>query len=724
MPQLIEAFGQTIEFPDGMSHDEIAAAIKRNALSIKPKDDKPAVVAAGESINSIPRQLGLTARYALEGPAQAAQIVTEPIRAVTDRVWNALRPKNLSDLVTDTPKQGKTAGELASGFADWIGLPKPESATERVVGDAARLMSGGAATMGAGSVASALPGLAGRVGTVVAQSPVQQLAGAAGAGVAGGASREAGGNPLMQFGASLLGGVAAGAAVPAIGSAASKVATRVGNIGMSQADMDMQISAVLQRAGVDWSQLPQNVRSSLRNEIGSAMKAGYNLDAAAVARLADFRRIGATPTQGMLSLDPVQITREQNLARMAANSSDGELHGLPGLLNQNNATFIRNLNDAGATSGDAFRAGQQAIGSIQGKDSAWRKAVSGLYTSAREMPGGDIPLQRAPVVNAIWDSLAKENKAAYLPDSITNMLNTISQGQITRNGQVFPVPFTANVLDNLMTDIATAQRSTSDGNVKAALSIARKALDSVEMAPIKNEFGNGLPVTQATGQRMAAADAASGNFMDALNRARGEARQRFGWQESSRPVSAALDGAAPDNFIKRFVIGGTLDDARAVAAEAGPQESKNAILAYLKERALNGAADEVGKFSPSAYNKALSAIGERKLGVFFSQEEVDQLRAVGRASSYQSVQPVGSAVNNSNSGALLLGRGYDALRAVAGKVPFGQQMLLDPIKNIDIALSTRRAQKLLPGLLAEQERAPTGGLGAGLALTGGLLSAP
>ena len=38
---------------------------------------------AGKSLNrgvsDIPRQFGLTARYALEGPAQAAQIVTEPI---------------------------------------------------------------------------------------------------------------------------------------------------------------------------------------------------------------------------------------------------------------------------------------------------------------------------------------------------------------------------------------------------------------------------------------------------------------------------------------------------------------------------------------------------------------------------------------------------------------------------------------------------------------------
>lgn len=84
-------------------------------------------------------------------------------------------------------------------------------------------------------------------------------------------------------------------------------------------------------------------------------------------------------------------------------------------------------------------------------------------------------------------------------------------------------------------------------------------------------------------------------------------------------------------------------------------------------------------------------------------------------------QPVGSAVNNSNSGALLLGRGLDALN----KMPVLGPMFGPALKNIDAAVQTRRAQNVLPGLLAEQARPPwlSGVVGPGVAM-GGLLAAP
>ena len=71
-------------------------------------------------------------------------------------------------------------------------------------------------------------------------------------------------------------------------------------------------------------------------------------------------------------------------------------------------------------------------------------------------------------------------------------------------------------------------------------------------------------------------------------------------------------------------------------------------------------------------------------------------------------QPAGSAVNNSNSGALLLGRGADALKGLVGKIPFGQAAVLDPIRNIEISMRNRAAQNVMPGLLAPQQTQPMG----------------
>ena len=71
--------------PDGTTKADLAAKLQNNGMAVPSEwlqsapQAKP-VHDAGESLNrglsDIPRQLGLTARYALEGPAQAAQLVT------------------------------------------------------------------------------------------------------------------------------------------------------------------------------------------------------------------------------------------------------------------------------------------------------------------------------------------------------------------------------------------------------------------------------------------------------------------------------------------------------------------------------------------------------------------------------------------------------------------------------------------------------------------------
>lgn len=688
----------------------------------KVQDAKPAAAQAGGMINDIGRQVGLTARHGVEGLANTAQLVTEPIRYGTDRLFG---------------QTGKTKplGAMASDFADMIGLPKPQGANERTVGEAAKLMAGaGGLAGGAGALASNAGPVAGKMLSTLAANPLQQTTAAAGSGLAGGASKEAGGGFWAQMGASALGGVAGGMApsgVSAIRDGFNALKREIG-AGMTPQQMDAKISMVLQRSGVDYSAVPERVRQSFRAQMQSALEANKEFDPAAVRRLLDFTRTGTTPTRGMVSQDPVQITREMNLAKMAANSSDDSLHGLPRLQNQNNSRLIANLNEGGAGRGDPFRAGQVNIDSIQGRDASLNRGVDELYSAAKAMPGGETQLHRKGVVDAIYNNLARENKLAYLPSDIAETLNTISSGQITRNGQTFDVPFDAKVLDNLLTDIARAQRGTQDGNIKAALSIARSAIDGAPLSPIKNTFGGNQLVTDATAQGMRQIDGQAGEFMGALNRARGAARERFQWQESARPIEAALGNGQPDNFINRFVIKGTLQDAQAVAANGSVAETKNAIMAYLKDKALNSASDEVGKFSQSAFNKALKEIGDRKLSLFFEPQEIEQLKSVGRAASYMMNQPVGSAVGNSNTGAVVVGKAYDALRGGLGMIPGVGPVtagLLDvtlgnPTKSAARFMAGRQAQNFAPGLLANQQHPLTNQLLLPGAAMGGLLAAP
>ncbi|MDE2415255.1 MAG: hypothetical protein KGM60_10900 [Comamonadaceae bacterium] len=675
----------TVEGPAGASAEQVGQFVMS-----QQKPEPPAVSQAGQSLNQglsdIPRQLGLTARYALEGPAQAAQVFTEPVAGLMRLA--GMKPKPL--------------GEIASGLADTIGLPRPQSAQERVVGDATRLLTGSGGMLGGARALAQLPGMVGTVGQGMAAAPLSQLTSAVGGGAMGGLSREGGGNEMQQAAAGLIGGVAGGlvpGAVNALGTAGRSLL----NKGMSPQQMDVQISNVLQQSGVDYSQVPERARQALRAQVADALRAGQELDPAAVRRLADFQAVGVTPTRGMVTQDPVQITREMNLAKTGANAGDAGLHGLARVQNQNNARMIQVLNDQGAGRGDAFTAGQSAIHHIQARDDALNNAVSTLYGQARDTAGRSAPLNGADFATNASRALDEALLGGALPADVQSHLNRIAQGQ---------VPFTVDYAEQLKTRIAALQRASNDGAQRMALGVVRKALDDTPLMAPGVATRHDLQPSPVLGQQS----------IDAFNQARAAARSRFAWQESGRPVTQALNGAQPDNFVKQFVINGTLDDAQNIASNAASAPVREAILAHLKEKALSGAADEVGKFSQSAYNKALNQLGERKLALFFAPAELQQLRTLGRVAALAQNQPVGSAVNNSNSGALLLGRGIDVLN----QIPVLGPMAGPALQNIRIGVQQRAAQNVAPGLLAAQPKEPfaRGLLAPALAFSGGLLAPP
>lgn len=708
-----------VNAPEGATEAQAIEYVKNNMGGMSAQ--KPAAVKLGEFLGGVPRQLGLTARYALEGPAQAAQFITEPVRQlVTDPLSRAV----------GAGERGKPLGQMASDFADLIGLPSPEGANERVVGDAARMGFGAALPMGVGyatanRAANAGMQTAGRAGQAVASTgagkaigqaltvnPMSQLSAAAGAGVGMGASREAGDSPSAQLVSGLLGTVVGGLAPGAVQS----VAQRINSMRSSPLQLEGKITLALRESGVDYSQLPRNVRDSLLADVRKAMATGGEVNPDALRRLADFRLTGTTPTRGMVSLDPVQITREQNLAKIGANTADDGLTGLSRVQNQNNATLIRNLNNLGASQGNVDDAGRLVTSSVSGRQAQLRAAERAAWDAARGSPGYRQPIS-AGVLSDINRSLDDEALMPFMNPTISRYMEAFQSGQR---------PFTPQDYRNLQSMLS--REIAKGGNEGAAARLAQRILERADVAPV-TQTGPGV-VTGQTAAAMRAEDAAaaaSAGSIDAVNRARSATRSAYAYEDSSPLVRSVLsDGASadPQRIAQRFVIGGTANEARSLAQEVGPQgipAIKNAILAHLKSKALNDASDEVGKFSQSAFNKELRKIGEDKLRVFFSTEEIAQLQANGRVASYMQTQPVGSAVNNSNSGALVAGKAYDFL----SMLPLGRSVIVDPLRSIEISLGQRSAQNVTPGLLqAPVKRLPMQSLLGPSVAAGGLLAAP
>lgn len=635
------------------------ASVQWDAPAQQPAATSSSASAPGVG-QQLARQVGLTARYGLEGLGQAAEVVTEPLRKViTDPVMRAIGAP-----------EGKPLGQTMSGIADSLSLPQPATDTERVVGDATRFMAGGAGMAGAaGRVAQATaPGALQKVASAMAANPALQATSAAGAGAGSGVAREAGGNEWMQLGAGLAGGFSVGGLVQAARSGLQSAVNKL--LPVRAQRMEQQIEQGLGQAGVNWGEVPDSIRQGMRSEVEKALRSGQSLDSGALSRLLEFKQVGATPTRGTLTLDPVQITREQNLARMGANSTDSGLHGLAKVQNENNRALVESLNRLGAGQiDDAFATSERVMGSLQRGIDAEKTGVNALYSQARDSAGRSFPLDGHTFTTQASKLLDDNLLGHALPASVQKHLNEIAMGR---------VPFTVDYAEQFKTAMGNLQRASNDGQTRMALGMVRQALDE---APVL-ELGRAGSATgaRATGSTSpyAGGTEMGEQALDAFNRARVANRSMMERIERIPGLKAVYDGqASPDDFMQKFVISRTAKaaDTFRLAQElrrSDPQTFeavRGSIAAHLKANAIGSAADETGKFSASSYNRALLALGRTKLAQFFTEDEIAQLKAVGKVAQYTTVQPVGSAVNNSNSGALVMGKGLDLLDSLASKLP-------------------------------------------------------
>lgn len=652
------------EVPDGTTPDQAQSMIEQH---IGGTTKKPGF---GEQLNAAikdtPRQLGLAARYGVEGLADVAGIFSNPI-AATANAAGAKIPY---------------LREATSGVLDRIGLPKPQTPTERVVGDASRLLAGGGGMVKlaktAGAVVPAFNQLAERAGL--------QAASATGAGLAGGYTRETGGNALSQGLASVVGGVVAPSGVAGVNSLVRGGMNAVSAMtGKQPANINIIINQALEGSGYKPSSLPLNLRTQLSADVTAAMRQG-ELSPDALRRLVDYRMLKATPARGNLTLNPIDVTNQHNLSKIGANSSNANLQGLAMRQNNTTGTLIRNLNEMGAnTADDAFAGGRKVIDGLEATATTRRGEIKGAYDAAKAETGRSADLDPSYFTRRADELLTHNLRNAELPVDIRNKLNSFADGS---------TPLTVDTAEQFKTLIGKVQRTSSDGGIRDAISQVRTALDET---PLLQGQGDGA--------------------IKAFNAARALNRNWRGLVEKTPALQAIEDGVQPDRFVQDYIIRGAgkanvMDVARLKNAIKDTPEAVQAvreqILAHLKSKALNGKPDEAMTFSQSGYNNAFSAIGERKLRMFFSRSDIDRMKAVGRVALYEQNQVSGSAVNNSNSGALAVAKVFDWLAnsKIVNSLPFGQAAIGAPAKNIATNIQGAGISSVPNALLAPKAKKP------------------
>ena len=700
--------------PDGATQDQIIAYAKQQwAASIKtPERPK-------ETANSdVASQAGLALRSAVKGgaaiPAMLADAVTGPMNFAQDKLIGPGRGIRFQQALPALDRALTAAG-----------LPEPDTPTQRIVSKGVELGAGaGAAAKGVDWLAKGASGVARDVLMRLAANPETQVAAGIGSGLAGQQSAESGGGAGSQFVSSLLGGLGGAGIAGGIKSAAGALAQR--NAPQLQpVEIERRITAILERQGIDPASITPAMKQALMADVQKALKLPGGLNEQAVARLADYRRLGLTPTRGRVTLDPFDVTQEQNAMRVAAATGARDAK-LPTIAQDNNRGLLTAMDEMQPIN-DRVLLGERAMGPILSRDAAMKANVDGLYSAARDTSGRSLPLEGGTFTRMANEALDQANVGSFLPPDIARKMNDIATGKY---------PLTVDAAEQLKTSIGNLQRNSADGNVRTALGIVRRALDE---APLQNDrLWNPGNVPAMPGMVPPSTATAGRESVDAFNAARSAARERFGWQQATPAVQRTLEGAAPDAFIQREVISrsaAAADVARLAAELAGnPQATqavRSGIVQHLKDAAIGKGNDaQTANFSGRQWLSALSEIGDQKLRAFFSPSEVEQLKAIGRVGATETFQPRGSAVNNSNTAAGMAGllQGLSKnLGPLINKIPGGQSLVSPAMDNLTLSFTERGLTNVPRGLMTPPQ-APPGSLLDPLLLPGlvggGLLTAP
>lgn len=185
-----------------MSDDELLSGLAPRAPAAPAQPQRSMGAELG-------RQVGLTVRHGVNGLAAIPAMATDALTGAANTALDATVGKGTG------PRFGSSAKALDDTLTN-IGLPKPETAQERVVGDATSALAGGAGVVKVGQALAknVAPSITKEVGEALAKGPGAQLtAGATSAG-ASGAVREAGGGEAAQLAAGVVGAIAPGVIAP------------------------------------------------------------------------------------------------------------------------------------------------------------------------------------------------------------------------------------------------------------------------------------------------------------------------------------------------------------------------------------------------------------------------------------------------------------------------------------------------------------------------------
>jgi hypothetical protein len=339
------------------------------------------------------------------------------------------------------------------------------------------------------------------------------------------------------------------------------------------------------------------------------------------------RHLDADTLPVPIRLSEGQATRDPNIFSQEMNTR-GKNKEYAGRYNEQNKQLVDNIDAIKENASpnvygtNVVENGQSLIDAYLDIDKARLANIDAKYEALREAAGGQFPIDGVAFADNALNSLKKNLKTEFLPDSIMRQVNAFKRGE----------PMTFEQFEAMRTNLASEMRKADragDGNAEFALGKVREALED-------------LPLVGESKQLKLLAD-----------EARSAAKERFDTLGSDKAYKAAINGkVASDDFINKFVINGKKNDIDTMVSHLGADSQAREVMAagivnWLKSKA-GISADGQGAFSQKGFNKALESVDPKILAIV-GPEVNQQLKALGNTARNIQERPVGGYVNESNT---------------------------------------------------------------------------
>lgn len=489
---------------------------------------------------------------------------------------------------------------------------------------------------------------------------------------------------LANAGAGAIGGAAGSVVGEKIGQGIAKVGQKIARSTqvVSDADVNSKINVILSTlddggskgssTNIRLSDFSPQAQVNIKQQVKDLMKKGLSPDAQTLARMGVFtdlksRGIDLKPTLKQATGNPNTWTKETELSKLSGAEK----------LSQKYADDHNNLRTAlddleqktGGNYLDDYATGDALLSSLRSQDKSRQNYVSAMYDYAKSLSGNDLKLDPQRFADSMKHSLDED-----LVD-----INLIPAPLLKRTQEFIDgkVPFNLAQKEVLVKQINKRMQG-ADNETRYALKSFRDSLEN-EVNTSLDQFGSGL----------------NQQAKQAWDDARKAAAGRFGLIDRTPAIQKALDDAEPDKAFDQLIWKGNVRQVESLANEIKNDQYamdniRQAIIRRISEKSVG----VNGVFSPKGMDTALKSIGDRKLGVFFSDDELKYLKNIGLAGKYLISQPPGSNVNNSGTAAVLVNH-FNVLSKLPVVKAIADKYVVAPARGVKAEVNIQSGAKAL-----------------------------